>query len=170
MAAGVVRGNGNDGGRVTVRELGRLAMRHPPEFSPPGAGWSCSNTNYVLAAMIVHKVTGRSWARETRDRIIRPLGLRHTSTPGVSASVPLPHAQSYAAFGTDTGTDVTELDAMTTTVAVPELGVKYGHGTRTATVYVASDPGRHTQRAMTTLVGRELCRAAVGPPTPPWRG
>jgi len=143
---GVVRGNGNDGSRITVRqllqhtsgipdvlpeipalnsadgyrterfrtytpeELVGLAMRHPPEFSP-GDGWSYSNTNYILAAMIIHKVTGRSWEREVTDRIIRPLDLRGTSTPGVFPSILGPHAQGYAAFGTDTDTDVTELNS-----------------------------------------------------------
>ncbi|MGW5122801.1 serine hydrolase domain-containing protein [Streptomyces sp. NPDC004069] len=143
---GVVRGNGNDGRQITVRqllqhtsgipdvgpqisaltsadgyrterfhtytpeELVGLAMRHPPKFSP-GTDWSYSNTNYILAAMIIHKVTGQSWAREVEDRIIRPLDLRDTSTPGVFPSILGPHAQGYAAFDTDTATDVTELNS-----------------------------------------------------------
>ncbi|MFD9545273.1 serine hydrolase domain-containing protein [Streptomyces sp. NPDC060022] len=145
---GVVRGNGNDGSRITVRqllqhtsgirdvgpevpalnsadgyraerfrtytpeELVGMAMRHTPRFDP-GKGWSYSNTNYVLAAMIIHKASGRSWAREVRDRVIRPLGLRDTSTPGSFPFILGPHAQAYAAFGTDTGpgTDVTALNS-----------------------------------------------------------
>ncbi|WP_326764166.1 beta-lactamase family protein [Streptomyces sp. NBC_01591] len=91
-------------------ELVGLAMQHPPHFSP-GAGWSYSNTNYILAAMIIHEVTGRSWAQEVKDRIIRPLGLRHTSTPGAFPSILGPHAQAYAVFGTDTSIDVTELNS-----------------------------------------------------------
>ncbi|MFD7712699.1 serine hydrolase domain-containing protein [Streptomyces sp. NPDC059785] len=142
---GVVRGNGNDGSRITVRQLLQhtsgvpdvlseipslnspdgyqaerlrtyspeqlveLAMRHPPEFAP-GTDWSYSNTNYVLAAMIVHKVTGRSWAREVNDRIIRPLELRDTSTPGAFPFIRGPHAHGYTAFGTGTSVDVTTLD------------------------------------------------------------
>ncbi|GHC77922.1 serine hydrolase domain-containing protein [Streptomyces flavofungini] len=142
---GVVRGNGDDGSRVTVRqllqhtsgipdtlphipalrsadgyraerfrtytprELVGLAMRDGTEF-PPGDGWSYSNTNYVLAAMIIHEVTGRSWAREVNDRIIRPLRLRGTSTPGTFPSIRGPHAQAYAAFGTGTAIDVTALN------------------------------------------------------------
>ncbi|MFJ4649216.1 serine hydrolase domain-containing protein [Streptomyces bobili] len=143
---GVVRGNGNDGSQITVRqllqhtsgipdvgpeisalksaegyradrfrtytpdELVGLAMRHHSKFSP-GDGWSYSNTNYILAAMIIHKVTGRGWAREVKDRIIRPLGLRDTSTPGTFPFILGPHAQGYAGFGTDTGIDVTELNS-----------------------------------------------------------
>ncbi|MBP2405068.1 D-alanyl-D-alanine carboxypeptidase precursor [Streptomyces netropsis] len=141
---GVVRGNGNNGSQITVRqllqhtsgipdvrpeisalnsadgyraerfrtytpeELVGLAMR---QKSSPGAGWSYSNTNYILAAMIIPKVTGRSWAREVKDRIIRPLELRDTSTPGVFPFILGPHAHGYAAFGTDTDIDVTKLNS-----------------------------------------------------------
>ena len=143
---GVVRGNGNDGSQITVRqllqhtsgipevlpeipalnsadgyraerfrtytpeELVGLAMRHSPNLSP-GTDWSYSNTNYILAAMIIHEVTGRSWAQEVNDRIIRPLGLGDTSTPGAFPFILGPHAQAYAAFGTDTSIDVTVLNS-----------------------------------------------------------
>ncbi|MET7365702.1 serine hydrolase domain-containing protein [Streptomyces sp. NPDC005566] len=145
---GVVRGNGNDGSRITVRqllqhtsgihdvgpeipalnsadgyrtewfrtytpaELVGAAMRHAPNFDP-GKGWSYSNTNYILAAMIIHQVSGRSWAREVKDRIIRPLGLKDTSTPGSFPFIIGPHAQAYAAFDTDAGPgpDVTALNS-----------------------------------------------------------
>ncbi|MEU1948949.1 serine hydrolase domain-containing protein [Streptomyces sp. NPDC020125] len=93
----------------TPEELVASAMNHRPNF-PPGEGWSYSNTNYLLAAMIIHEVTGRSWAQEVNDRIIRPLGLRNTSTPGASPSIPGPHAHSYAAFSTHTSIDVTALN------------------------------------------------------------
>ncbi|SEG95220.1 D-alanyl-D-alanine carboxypeptidase [Actinacidiphila yanglinensis] len=142
---GVVHGNGNDGSRITVRELLQhtsgvpevlpyipalgsadgyrterfrsytpeqlvgLAMRTPPEF-PPGTDWSYSNTNYILAAMIIQRATGRSWAQEVDDRIIRPLGLTGTGVPGAFPFITGPHARSYADFGTDTSTDVTALD------------------------------------------------------------
>ncbi|MFB7336053.1 serine hydrolase domain-containing protein [Streptomyces adustus] len=63
--------------------------------------------------MIIHEVTGRSWVQEVNDRIICPLDRRGTSTPGVFPSIPGPHAESYAAFDTDTdtGIDVTELNS-----------------------------------------------------------
>ncbi|MGK5682137.1 serine hydrolase domain-containing protein [Actinoplanes sp. URMC 104] len=127
---GVVRGNGNDGRRITVRMLlqhtsglhdatGELpvlksyesylahrfdhyetadlvatAMRHEPDFAP-GTSWDYSNTNYLLAGMVIERVTGRPWAAEVRDRILRPLGLRHTFAPGDRASLPRPHAKGY---------------------------------------------------------------------------
>lgn len=95
----------------TPEELAGLAMPRSADVSAEAA-WSYSNTNYVLAAMIIREVTGRSWDREVEDRIIRPLGLNGTSTPGTSPFVPGPHARAYAAFGTGgrTGVDVTVLN------------------------------------------------------------
>ncbi|MDQ1040134.1 D-alanyl-D-alanine carboxypeptidase [Streptomyces sp. V3I8] len=97
----------------TPEELVGLAMRHLPAPSP-SADWSYSNTNYILAAMITQKVTGHSWAQEVNDRIIRPLGLRDTSTPGTFPFILGPHAEGYA-FGTgtgiSTGIDVTVLNS-----------------------------------------------------------
>ena len=128
---GVVRGNGNNGAAITVRQLLQhtsgihdytddllaqigsvedyqkfrfasytpqqlvsIAMTHEPEFAP-GQSWSYSNTNYVLIGMIIKKATGRDWTYEVRDRIIRPLGLRHTFAPGTDTDLPDPHASAY---------------------------------------------------------------------------
>jgi D-alanyl-D-alanine carboxypeptidase len=75
-------------------DLVALAMKHEPGFAP-GTRWDYSNTNYVLAGMIIEKATGRSWATEVRDRILRPLALRHTAAPGDRAYLPAPHAEGY---------------------------------------------------------------------------
>jgi len=44
----------------------------------PVTGYSYSNTGYVLAEMIIEKVTGDSYAHQLYQRIIRPLGLKDT--------------------------------------------------------------------------------------------
>jgi D-alanyl-D-alanine carboxypeptidase len=44
----------------------------------PGASFSYSNTNYVLAGMILQRSTGQTPAQLIVQRIARPLGLRHT--------------------------------------------------------------------------------------------
>ncbi|MDX3504051.1 serine hydrolase [Streptomyces sp. ATCC51928] len=81
-------------------ELVALAMRHEPAF-PAGTGWEYSNTNYVLAGMIIQKVTGRTWEQQVHERILRPLGLRHTDTPGTDPFLPYPHAADYQQFAED---------------------------------------------------------------------
>jgi D-alanyl-D-alanine carboxypeptidase len=41
-------------------------------------GWNYSNTNYILAQMIIERATGDALAHQLRKRIIRPLALRST--------------------------------------------------------------------------------------------
>lgn len=53
-----------------------------------------STTNYVLAGMLVERVTGRSWEHEVTQRIVRPLGLRHTSIPA-GPGIAAPHLRGY---------------------------------------------------------------------------
>ncbi|MFC9745152.1 serine hydrolase domain-containing protein [Streptomyces niveus] len=75
-------------------ELVRLALSKPARFEP-GTGWSYSNTNYVLARLLVEKVTGRSCAEVTQERILDPLGLSDTVVPYTSPEIPEPHAHAY---------------------------------------------------------------------------
>jgi D-alanyl-D-alanine carboxypeptidase len=58
------------------------------------AGWSYSNTNYILAQMIIQKVTRDSYADQLTKRIIIPLRLRsmclapYTCPPVTAAAMP----------------------------------------------------------------------------------
>ncbi|MEU9453853.1 serine hydrolase domain-containing protein [Streptomyces sp. NPDC048277] len=148
---GVVTGNGNDGRRITVRQLlnhtsgifnytadddfGRtyfladgflrhrydtltpaalvaIAMKHRPAFAP-GTSWAYSNTNYVLAGMVIKAVTGHPYAEEITNRVIRPLRLTGTSLPGTRTTVPRPSSRAYSKLAeTATGPtyDVTALN------------------------------------------------------------
>lgn len=142
---GVVTGNGNDGTKITIRELLQhtsglydflddfpeidstadyqadrfttytpeqlvaIAMRHAPDFAP-GTSWEYSNTNYILAGMIIQKATGQSWQQEVTQRIIQPLGLHDTSAPTTSTVIPGPHLDGYSNFGAGPAIDVTALN------------------------------------------------------------
>ncbi|WP_405652669.1 MULTISPECIES: serine hydrolase domain-containing protein [unclassified Streptomyces] len=93
-------------------KLVSVAMAHKPDFAP-GTSWNYSNTNYVLAGMVVKKVTGHSYADEIRRRIIGPLHLRATSLPGTTVTVPRPASRAYSKFPDDPDKktyDVTELN------------------------------------------------------------
>jgi CubicO group peptidase (beta-lactamase class C family) len=46
---------------------------------PPGTQYSYSNSGYNLAAMIVARVSGKSFAEFSRERIFEPLGMTRTS-------------------------------------------------------------------------------------------
>jgi D-alanyl-D-alanine carboxypeptidase len=78
----------------TAKELVDRAGRLPREF-PPGDRYSYSNTNYIVLGLLIERVTGRPYATEIRERILRPLGMGHTRVPGASPEVPGPHAHAY---------------------------------------------------------------------------
>lgn len=75
-------------------ELLDVAFAQPPYF-PPGQGWHYSNTNYVVAGLLVEKLTGTHYGDAVIDRIIRPLRLNQTTVPGTDPTVPEPHAHGY---------------------------------------------------------------------------
>ncbi|WP_432543006.1 serine hydrolase domain-containing protein [Kineococcus sp. SYSU DK002] len=82
---------------LTAPDAVALAMTQAPTFAP-GTSWNYSNTNYVLAGMVIEQVTGNTWEHEVRERIVRPLGLRHTTLPGSSSEIRGPHAIGYERF------------------------------------------------------------------------
>ena len=76
------------------QSLVAVATAHPPLF-PPGAGWSYSNTNYILAGLIIQAATGHSPQRELNRRIFTPLGLHGTSFPVTDRGINGYHAHGY---------------------------------------------------------------------------
>ncbi|MEV6548087.1 serine hydrolase domain-containing protein [Streptomyces sp. NPDC051597] len=79
----------------TPRQLTDIAMKHAPDFAP-GASWHYSNTNFILAGMVIEKATGHSYATEIERRVLGPLGLRATSLPGTDARMPKPSGRAYS--------------------------------------------------------------------------
>ncbi len=75
-------------------ELVRLSLSKPPRFEP-GAGWSYANTNYVVLRLLVEKLSGRPFADELDRRVLRPLKLRDTLSPGAWSGMPKPYAHAY---------------------------------------------------------------------------
>ncbi|MEV7070295.1 serine hydrolase domain-containing protein [Streptomyces sp. NPDC093990] len=93
-------------------QLVAIAMAHRPDFAP-GTSWSYSNTNYVLAGMVIQQATGRTYGEEIRRRVVVPLHLSATSVPGTRVTVPEPSSRAYSKLArTATGPtyDVTELN------------------------------------------------------------
>ncbi|MHC1778345.1 MAG: serine hydrolase [Lentimicrobium sp.] len=48
-----------------------------PDFEP-GTGWRYSNTNYILAGMIIEAATGKSWVQKLHEIIFDPLDMDST--------------------------------------------------------------------------------------------
>ncbi|GAB2649294.1 serine hydrolase domain-containing protein [Nocardia goodfellowii] len=76
------------------QELVEFALSKPARFEP-GTDWSYANTNYVLAKLVVEKVTGRTLGQEMDRLILGPLGLSGTVVPETSTEIPEPHAHAY---------------------------------------------------------------------------
>ncbi len=70
------------------------AVKQRPVFEP-GQGWGYSNTNYVVAGMVIEKVTGAPWSQAVHERTVEPLGLSGTVIPGTSAHLPSPRLAAY---------------------------------------------------------------------------
>ncbi|MGW6741192.1 serine hydrolase domain-containing protein [Streptomyces sp. NPDC055025] len=98
------------------RDLVGVALAHRPAFEP-GTDWSYSNTNYVLAGLVIEKLTGRPYATEIDRRILRPLGLRATSVPGTDARMPRPAGRAYSMFSPDPAAPVHDVTELNPTVA-----------------------------------------------------
>ena len=90
------------------RQVVDTALRHPIDFQP-GTAQKYTNTAYVTAGMIIERVTGRSYARNLRDRITGPLHLSHTYYPGDDPHLPNPAARGYLDVRGDL-VDVTEMN------------------------------------------------------------
>ncbi|MGV9450284.1 serine hydrolase domain-containing protein [Streptomyces sp. NPDC003635] len=86
----------------TPAQLIDLPLREPIGF-PPGTRQQITRANYVVAGMLIEQLTGRSYAREVEDRILRPLNLTSTTLPGTDPTMPAPHIKGY-----ENGVDVTE--------------------------------------------------------------
>ncbi|MEV4758158.1 serine hydrolase domain-containing protein [Micromonospora sp. NPDC049559] len=75
-------------------EVARIGLG-APRTGAPGESYAYSNTNFVLAGLILERVTGRPAAEEMTRRIIRPLGLYQTYFPATSTTIVGPHSAGY---------------------------------------------------------------------------
>ncbi|MEU1373738.1 serine hydrolase domain-containing protein [Streptomyces triculaminicus] len=80
---------------MTPQDIVAIGLGQKPDFEP-GKGWSYSNTGFVLAGMVIEKVTGNSYASEIDRRIVKPLGLTETRFPGTDPALPGTHPVGYS--------------------------------------------------------------------------
>ncbi|MFG1606789.1 serine hydrolase domain-containing protein [Actinoplanes sp. NPDC049265] len=77
----------------------QLDLSRPLAFDP-GTHQRYGNADYIMAGLVVEKVTGHRWADEVARRIIRPLHLTGTSVPGDDVRIPGPYVHGYEATAT----------------------------------------------------------------------
>jgi D-alanyl-D-alanine carboxypeptidase len=105
-------------------------------------GWSYSNTNYVVAGLIVQRVTGRPVGEEITKRIVNRIGLRDTYWPDQGEQeIRGTHPKGY--FATKTG-DLVD-------VSTQDMSMAWSAG---ALVSTPSD----VNRFFTALLGGKLLR------------
>ncbi|WP_205789346.1 serine hydrolase [Micromonospora sp. HM134] len=93
--------------RWTPRQLVRLGLDNPREFDP-GTRQHYTNMGYIVAGLLIEKVTGRPYATELDRRIARPLGLKDTYAPGDDPRIRGPHAHGYQAVVRDGRTELVD--------------------------------------------------------------
>jgi CubicO group peptidase (beta-lactamase class C family) len=53
-------------------------LKHLPRFAPAGAEFQYSNLMVMAAGRVAGKISGGSWEKLTREKILLPLGMKHT--------------------------------------------------------------------------------------------
>lgn len=76
----------------TIEEALKYAYGKPAAFSPAGSSYNYSNTDTLLLAAMVEKVTGAPFTKVLRDRIFTPLTLNNTYNDYAESEIaPLAH-------------------------------------------------------------------------------
>ncbi|SYX83961.1 serine hydrolase domain-containing protein [Paenibacillus alvei] len=93
----------------TADELVRTGL-NMKAISKPGEKWVYSNTNTVLAGMIIKKATGETYGEHIRKRFIAPLNLTSTYVPDDYSFIPGEHARGYFVLDDGQFIDRTEMN------------------------------------------------------------
>ncbi|MGW2898651.1 serine hydrolase domain-containing protein [Streptomyces sp. NPDC001212] len=78
----------------TYRQLLALSLKHP-RTQAPGTAYAYSNTNFVVAGLLIEKLTGHSVRTAYENRIIKPLKLSDTFYVHPSMKIPGRYAHGY---------------------------------------------------------------------------
>jgi D-alanyl-D-alanine carboxypeptidase len=93
----------------TPQEWVATATHGPLKFAP-GTRQEYRGINYVLAALIIDKVTGRPYGDAVAARILRPLGMAHTVVPGNDPRIHGRHVHGYLSMADGGLEDITAHD------------------------------------------------------------
>lgn len=139
-----------------------LLMTHQPEaYFHPGEDWAYTNTNYVILALLIERVSGKPFATYLQEEIFVPLGMRHTFVhdPKHNLSQSIDDAHGYV-YDLDSSqyvrpTDVPELDYVT------YMGGIQGDGAikSNAKDLLTFEQALYTER----LVSRQTLKRAMSP-------
>ncbi len=75
-----------------------FAATEPLEFTP-GTRYEYSNTGTFVVGLMIETVTGRSYARNLTDLVLKPLGMSETTLPFTTPALPKPFIRGYVFAG-----------------------------------------------------------------------
>ncbi|MYW17434.1 serine hydrolase [Streptomyces sp. SID2955] len=78
----------------TYRQLVALSLKKP-RTNAPGAAYSYSNTNFVVAGLLIEKLTGQPVGTAYLKRVIEPMGLGDTFYVHPDTAIPGRYARGY---------------------------------------------------------------------------
>ena len=84
-------------------DMVRSATAKHPEFAP-GARQHYLNIGYTVAGLLIERVTGERYEDVLAARVLRPLGLRGTYSPGANPRIVGPHNHGYQTMRLADGT------------------------------------------------------------------
>ncbi len=89
--------------------LNTMVKHQPPLIDTPGTHFNYSNTNFVLLALIIEKISGQPFPQYMKENVFRPLSMLHTYIfapadtlhyiPTYSVTKPFPLDQFDCTFG-----------------------------------------------------------------------
>ncbi len=102
-------------GTYTTAQLLGPVLQEPLIFAP-GTRQQYNGVNYIVLALLIQRVTGHGYAEEIQQRILRPLGLRHTYVPAVSPAMPGPYLHAYDSQGQAAGAPPADISQQSPTL------------------------------------------------------
>ncbi|MRH90624.1 serine hydrolase [Nocardia sp. SYP-A9097] len=105
-----------------------IALRRPAKFAP-GTKYVYTNTNYIVAGMLIEKVTGRTYSEELTGRITTPFHLADTYLPASGdRDIRGPHPHGYTTIdGALTDVTRSEPSVAWTAGAIVSTGADLNH-------------------------------------------
>src|SRR5690242_2994468 len=82
---------------VTAAKILDMWARKPLDFDP-GAKWQYSNTNYVIAGVIIEKASGMPFIHFLREKVLAPVGIKRAADTD-QAALGETDARGYIRYG-----------------------------------------------------------------------
>ena len=83
---------------ISPQQVIGFAATEPLEFTP-GTRYEYSNTGTFVVGLMIETVTGRSYARNLTDLVLKPLGMSETTLPFTTPALPKPFIRGYVFAG-----------------------------------------------------------------------